>query len=158
MGILGECFVMSQQVKYHALTHHRKIKEGCWRHCSHVSPCPLAVVEHRAHLSPLCARLPRQGSLQSTGQISGLQSILCLVPASTIDVTLIPVSTLYAEPWSPSHPCSKCLPRNLPCTPSCLCRGDAAGEPWVPPVRQEGLVDQQAKITELYSSGEMSGS
>lgn len=110
------------------------------------------------HPPPLCAWVPRQGSLQSTGQISGLHSILRLVPASTIDLTLLPISTLRAEPWSPSRPCSKLLPRKSPRKPCCLCQGHAAGKPWVTAVRQVGPVDRQAKITALYSSGEASGS
>lgn len=78
-----------------------------------------------AHLPPLRAQLPRQGSLQSTGQISGLQSILCLVPASTMAVTLIPISMLYAEPFSPLQqaPAKKLALRTRLSVPAVCCWG-----------------------------------
>jgi len=96
--------------------------EGSAGDMAHTSACAPGCGEHPGPVLPLY--VPRQGSQRSTGWVSGLQGILRLVPAKAMDLALLPVSMLHAEPWSPPHPCSKVLPRNSLCKPGCArCRG-----------------------------------
>lgn len=96
--------------------------------------------------------MPRQSLPQGSRQISDLQSFLCLVSANPVEFTLLSISMLHPEPWSPFPPCSKLLPRKLCHEPNCLCWGHAAGKLWVTMFRQFSPMDGQVKITALCTS------
>lgn len=118
------------------------------------APVPQLWWSTRATSAPFVCPGAQAGLPAVHRQISGLQSILCLIPVNAIDLTLLLISMLHPEIWSPSHPCSKLLPRNSPHRPGSQCQGRAAGDLWVTAVRQVGPVDRQADITALYSLGE----